>query len=59
MKRGASLGIYVCQSSLPLPVKCLPLFCLDCFLTIGTQPGSSKFFLDTHKSLHKTPVQSE
>lgn len=59
MKRGASLGIYVCQSSLPLPLKCLPPFCLDCFLTIRTQPGSSKFFLDTHKSLHKTPVQSE
>lgn len=35
------------------------LFGPNCFLTIGTQTGSSKFFLDTHKSLQKTPVQSE
>lgn len=33
------------------------LFGPDCFLTIGTQTGSSKFFLDTHKSLRRPPCK--
>lgn len=58
-KQGHPLA-YACQSFLPLPLKCLPPFFLPrLFPDHGTQTGSSKFFRDTHKSLHKTPVQGE
>lgn len=56
MKRGASLGICLPVFLAP-SLKCLRLFCPGCFLTIRTQVGSSKFFLDTHNPFTRPPCK--